>query len=115
MTTEPITRCGGCREPVDPTTERCGRCGFPDGAAMKGRGWLPPRSSVYVVEVFERDDGVYVFGDWADAARFEKAVNRAAGYRTDEDMTVGSACFRSEQTVCDTETANALIDGELAR
>lgn len=32
-------RCGGCGDLVDPTIDRCGKCGFPDGAAMIERGW----------------------------------------------------------------------------
>ena len=57
---------------------------------------------VNVVEVFEREDGIYVFGSLADAQRFEAAVARgrdlpgdeSATYQRETPINVGAAAER---------------------
>lgn len=63
--------------------------------------------TVYTVDVFQREDGLYVFASESDAKRFEDAVNGA------EDTAYGSSCYRSTQTVVsDAETVAKLIASE---
>lgn len=61
---------------------------------------------VHVVEVFDREDGIYVFADVDDAIAFEEAVN------ADVDTSTGSRCFRREEVVCNHDDTLKLIESE---
>jgi hypothetical protein len=65
-----------------------------------------PAQFVQVVNVTERTDGFYVFADLDDAKAFETTVNG------DRDVSLGSACFRTEEVVCDHADALKLIAAE---
>jgi hypothetical protein len=67
---------------------------------------VPPTAFVQVVEVHDRDDGTYVFADLDDARAFEATVNGVS------DVSLSSACYRTEETVCDHADALKLIAAE---
>lgn len=62
---------------------------------------------VEVIEVFEREDGVYVFADLGDAHRFEKAVAQSRDLPEDE-----SASHRQETPINRGAAAERLIAAE---
>jgi hypothetical protein len=71
--------------------------------------WLDdatPTQFVHVVNVEERTDGYYVFTDLEDAQAFEATVNG------DRDLSLNSACYRTEEVVCDHAGALKLIAAE---
>jgi hypothetical protein len=62
------------------------------------------QQEIYVVNVVDRTDGVYVFANHDDAVAFEAAVNDSSGLQ--------SACYRTAEVVCDHAGALKLIAAE---